>query len=176
LNAHLKPGSNPLVVSMNRFIVIGVISLAVGAFIAGYNARSHRAERDLARVHERHAAALNQALESVRAIEQRRIADLETLHHDTQTQLDAVADAVRRAVDERVRDIAAQYAARERAAADNPAAAGQCEAAANAARVLAQLLGDLDALAEVYAADADRRRIAGIACEAAWERLRQDTP
>jgi len=161
---------------MNRFIVIGVISLAVGAFIAGYNARSHRAERDLARVHERHAAALNQALESVRAIEQRRIADLETLHHDTQTQLDAVADAVRRAVDERVRDIAAQYAARERAAADNPAAAGQCEAAANAARVLAQLLGDLDALAEVYAADADRRRIAGLACEAAWERLRQDTP
>jgi len=161
---------------MNRFIVIGVALLAVGAFLAGYNARSDRAGRDLARAHARHAAELNQALESVRAIEQRRIADLETLRHDTQTRLDAVAADARRAADERVRDSAAQYAARQRAAAADSAVARQCEATAVAADVLAELLGELDVLAEVYAADADRRRIAGRACEAGWERLRQDTP
>jgi len=161
---------------MNRFIVIGVALLAVGAFLSGYNARRDRAVRDLARAHARHAAELNQALESVRAIEQRRIADLETLHHDTQTRLDAVADAARRAADERVRDVAAQYAARQRASADDSAAAGQCQTTAAAADVLAQLLGELDALAELHAATADRGRIAGLACEAAWERLRQDTP
>jgi len=161
---------------MNRFVAIAVVLLAVGAFLAGYNARSHRAERDLARLHERHAAALNQALADVRAIEQRRITDMETLHHDTQTRLEAVADAARRAADERVRDIAADYAARHRASPDDSAASGQCEAAATAADMLARLLGQLDELAEVYAADADRRRIAGAACEAAYERLRTDTP
>jgi len=161
---------------MNRFLAIGIVLLAIGAFLSGWNARSDRAERDLARLHERHAAALNQALADVRAIEQRRITDMETLHHDTQTQLEAVADAARRAADERVRDIAADYAARQRAATDDSAAAGQCEAAAAAADLLARLLGQLDALAEVYAADADRRRIAGLACEAAYERLRSDAP
>jgi len=161
---------------MNRFIAFAAILLAAGAFLAGYNARGHRAERDLARVHERHAAALNQALADVRAIERRRISDLETLHHDTQTQLDAIADASRRAADERVRDVAAQYAARHRASADDSATAGQCEAAAVATNMLAKLLGDLDELAERYAADADQRRIAGRACEAAYERLRADAP
>jgi len=161
---------------MNRFLAIGIVLLAAGAFLAGYNARSHRAERDLAHFHERHAAALQQALADIRAIEQRRIADMETLHHDTQAQLDAVADAERRAGDQRVRELAADYAARQRAATDDSAAASQCAATAHAADLLAKLLGDLDALAEHYAADADRRRIAGAACEAAWERLRADTP
>jgi len=161
---------------MNRFVAIAAVLLATGAFLAGYNARSHRAERELAHVYERHAATLNEALTEVRAIEQRRIHDLEQLHHDTQTRLDAITAAERRAADERVRDIAAQYAARHRDSADDPAPAGQCEAAANAAGVLAVLLGELDGLAERYAADADRRRIAGTACEAAWERLRTDVP
>jgi len=157
---------------MNRFLVIAIVLLAVGAFLAGYNARSDRAERELARIHERHAAALNQALADVRTIEQRRLTDMETLHHATQTQLDAVSDAARRAADERVRDITAQYAARHRASPDDSAAAAQREAAANAAAVLAKLLGELDALAEVYAADADRRHIAGLACETGYERIR----
>jgi len=161
---------------MNRFVAIATVLLAVGAFLAGWNARSHRAERDLARIHERHTTALNQALAEVRAIEQRRISDMETLHHDTQAQLDAITAAEHRVADERVRNIAAQYAARHRAAAADSAAASQCEAAVTATDVLAELLGDLDTLAQDYAAEADRRRIAGLACEAAWERLRADTP
>jgi len=163
---------------MNRFVAIAIatVLLAAGAFLAGWNARSHRAERDLARIHERHATAINKALDEVRAIEQRRISDMETLHHDTQQQLEAVADASRRAADERVRNAAAQYATRHRANTDDSAATGQCETAAAATNMLAKLLGDLDELAERYAADADQRRIAGLACEAAWERLRANTP
>jgi len=159
---------------MHRFLALAAILLAAGAFLAGWNARSHRAERDLARVHERHAAALNQALADVRAIEQRRISDLEQLHHDTEQKLAAVADAARRAADQRVRDLATEYAARQRASADDSAAAGQCEAAAAAADLLAKLLGQLDELAEIYAADADQRRIAGAACEAAYGHRRSD--
>jgi len=156
---------------MNRLVAIAAVLLAAGAFLAGYNARSHRAERDLARLHERHAAALNQALADVRAIEQRRITDMETLHHDTQTRLEAVADAARRAADERVRDIAAQYAARHRPA-DDSATGTQCTTTAAAAGMLAELLGELDALAERYAAEADRRLIAGLACEAGYNGIR----
>jgi len=161
---------------MNRFLAIGIVLLAIGAFLSGWNARSDRAERDLARLHERHAVALNQALADVRAIEQRRISDLEQLHHDTEQKLAAVADAARRAADQRVRDLATEYAARQRASADDSTAAGQCETAAAATDLLAKLLGRLDELAEIYAADADQRRISGLACEAAYERLRAHAP
>jgi hypothetical protein len=34
--------------------------------------------------------------------------------------------------------------------------------------MFAELLGRLDDAAEVYAAEADRRRVAGLACEAAY--------
>jgi len=94
------------------------------------------------------------------------------LQHETEQKLVDVAAAERRAADERVRDIAAEYAARHRAAAADAAAARQCAAAAPAADVLAELLGDLDELAQGYAAEADRRRIAGLACESAYDGVR----
>lgn len=34
--------------------------------------------------------------------------------------------------------------------------------------MFAELLGGLDEVAEVYAAEADRRRVAGLGCEAAY--------
>lgn len=37
-----------------------------------------------------------------------------------------------------------------------------------AIRMFAELLGGLDEVAEVYAAEADRRRVAGLGCEAAY--------
>lgn len=42
------------------------------------------------------------------------------------------------------------------------------EAADTAIRMFAELLGGLDEMAEVYAAEVDRRRIAGLACERAY--------
>jgi len=44
-----------------------------------------------------------------------------------------------------------------------------CQAADAAIRMFAELLGALDETAEVYAAEADRRRIAGLACEASYD-------
>jgi len=161
---------------MPRLTILAISALLVVAFLTGWHLRGQRAGRELADLTAHHARALADALEDARTIEQKRIRDMETLHHETQQQLDAAADAARRAADERVRDIAAQYAARHRPSPDDSAAAGQCEAAANAARVLAQLLGELDALAERYAAEADRRRIIGLACEAGYDNSRSSQP
>ncbi|WP_442778978.1 DUF2514 family protein [Alcaligenes sp. MMA] len=41
-------------------------------------------------------------------------------------------------------------------------------AADTAIRMFAELLGGLDEAAGVYAVEADRRRVAGLACEAAY--------
>jgi len=157
---------------MHRIAISTAVALVTLAFALGWHLRGQRAGRDLADLNAQHTRALADALEDARTIEHQRIRDLEALHHDTQKQLDAVVDASRRAADQRVRDIAAQYAARHRASPDDSAIAAHCEATANAARVLAQLLGELDALAEGYAAEADRRRIIGLACEAGYDTIR----
>jgi len=153
---------------MTRIAALAIVLLTSLAFVGGWHLRGQRAGREQARLHQQHSAALADALANARAIEQRLISDLESLHRDTQQQMAAAVDASRRAADERVRDIAAQYATRHRTAARDSAAAGQCQAAATAAGMLAELLGELDTLAEHYAAEADRRRIAGLACESAY--------
>ncbi|HCA17222.1 MAG TPA: hypothetical protein DEO64_08830 [Alcaligenes faecalis] len=45
---------------------------------------------------------------------------------------------------------------------------GWWQAVDTSIRMFAELLGGLDEAAEVYAAEADRRRVAGLACEAAY--------
>jgi len=150
---------------------VAALLFIAAVFACGWHLRGQQAGRELAQLREQHARALAEALEDARAIEQKRIRDMETLHHETQQQLDAVADAARRAADERVRDIAAQYAARHRPA-DDSATGTQCTTTAAAAGMLAELLGELDALAERYAAEADRRLIAGLACEAGYNGIR----
>lgn len=46
------------------------------------------------------------------------------------------------------------------------------QAADTAIRMFTELLGGLDEMAEVYAAEADRRRVVGFACEAAYTDVR----
>jgi len=151
---------------------LGAIAVLLIAFFCGFGVRGTMAERDLAKLHARYDAALAEALTDARTIEHQFIRDMETLQHETAQQLASITAAERRAADERVRDIAAHYAARHRATTDDPAIAARCTPASTAADVLAELLGELDELAESYAAEADRRRAAGLACEAGYERIR----
>jgi len=159
---------------MNRLMSPVPITIAacLAFFACGWAVRDHFVQRERAQHDAARAQALADAMRNARAIEQTLTARMETLQHETEQKLVDVAAAERRAADERVRGIAAAYAARHRAAAADAAAARQCAAAAPAADVLAELLGDLDELAQGYAAEADRRRIAGLACESAYDGVR----
>jgi len=151
---------------------LGAVVLAVATFGSAWKIQGWRYESKIAALHSAHAQALAAAQATARAIEQQRQTDMERVSHETEQKLAAVVVAERAAADERVRDVAARYAKRQRAATENTAPASQCEASAAAARMLAELLGELDELAQVYAREADRARVAGLACEAGFDALR----
>ena len=73
----------------------------------------------------------------------------------------ADSNAVARRMRERLDDISGRVGA-------DTGTAAECEAARKASGVLAQLLGEADELAGIFAESADRSRIAGRACEAAY--------
>ena len=66
---------------------------------------------------------------------------------------------------------ATAVAARYREAAERASAAAEREAASAAIGMFAELLSQSDGLAEIYAAQADRARIAGLGCEAAYDEV-----
>ncbi|URW84504.1 DUF2514 family protein [Alcaligenes sp. DN25] len=103
-----------------------------------------------------------------RQIEHELTEEMEARDRETQEQLAQIAIAERRAADERVRKSAEEYAARYRRDTALASAAAERQAADTAIGMFTELLGGFDEAAEVYAAEADRRRIAGLACEAAY--------
>jgi hypothetical protein len=108
------------------------------------------------------------AEQAARAEETRRT----TEHREIANEAERLA---RRARDAAVRSAAAGDGLRERAAAVaarcNPAAATGGPAAAGPGLVLADVLGRVADAAQRYAAEADRRGIAGQACERAYGTL-----
>lgn len=95
----------------------------------------------------------------------------EEQENETLEKLASLAADERRAADVRVRDTANSVAARYREAAERATAAAEREAASTAVGMFAELLSQSDDLAGVYAAQADRARIAGLACEAAYDEI-----
>jgi len=150
----------------------GVLLAAAMVFGSAWKIQGWRYESRIAALHNTHAQALAAAQAAARAIEQQRQQDLERVSDETEQKLAAVVVAERAAADERVRNVAARYAERERSTPANTGAADQCEANTARARVLADLLGELDELAQGYAREADARRVAGLACEAAFDAVR----
>jgi len=152
-----------------------VLSLAflalflTGATI-GYKWRDNTAKLHESREQQRYTAALNEALERARQQEQSLYAQMEALTRDTEKQLQDLATAERAAADSRLRELAQQYA--HRPARANPAPAASCETERTRAAVLADLLGEADQLAQQFATEADRNRLAGKACENAYEAAR----
>ena len=103
-----------------------------------------------------------------RQIEHELTEEMEARDRDTQEKLTQIATAERRAADERVRKSAEEYAARYRRDTALASAAAERQAADTAIRMFAELLGGLDEMAEIYAAEADRRRVTGLACESIY--------
>lgn len=121
---------------------------------------------------DQQAAAAFEARE--RAEEQRRQQSINKVIEDGQRNIDQVRADSATAADQRVRDAAAKYAGRIAAAeaSRDSCTAAASQAAAQHARVLAELLGEADRMAGVYAEAADESRVRGLACEAAYDVLR----
>lgn len=147
---------------------------AVGGVLAAgaaWTVQSWRYDAEIASMERDQALQVADAQALARATEQRRWAAREGVINDAKTQAAAAAaDADRaRAAAERLRE----QVARLRAGPGDPAAAGGGQAAADPIGVLAVVLGELDDRAGTLARYADDARIAGLACERAYESLRQ---
>lgn len=121
---------------------------------------------------DQQAAAEFEARE--RAEEQRREQSINKVIEDGQRKIDQVHADASAAANQRVRDAGIQYANRIAAAeaGRDSCTAAASQAAAQHARVLADMLGEADRLAGVYAEAADESRVRGLACEAAYSGLR----
>lgn len=150
-----------------RSAVTGAAILA--AFFLGlqmYGAAQHKKGYDKAQAE--YMIAVAHAEGRARQIEHELTEEMEASDRDTQEKLAQIALAERRAADERVRKSAEEYAARYRRDTALASAAAERQAADTAIRMFAELLSQSDYLAGIYAAEADRRRVAGLACEVAY--------
>lgn len=152
---------------MNRLavvLVVAAVGFGGGWLVNGWRLSStYNAER--AQAAQKHAEVVEQA----RAEERRRVLVVQEVADAAQTQLvQAQADAGRaRDAAERLRQRIAQLVA----AARNPATPRPGQAADDPIGVLADVLGRADERAGFLAEYADRARIAGHACERAYDAL-----
>lgn len=152
-----------------------------GAVVAGGSAwavQDWRAEAQVARIEknwsdERAVSSrlLAMAQDEARREEQRRYVEINEVRDEADQNLARAVAAERAAADERVRDAVADFARRNRAAASHSGTTQPSPTVADPIGLLAELLGELDGMAEVYAAEADRARIAGLTCERAYDSL-----
>lgn len=146
---------------------LAIISLALGLLL-GWLANGWRLGEQIAEIRADHARAVAAEQQRARQIESGWHAGMLEVQRNAQEKLDAVAADVVAAgsAAERLRERVAELSRRPAAC---PGAADGGEAADAARLVLADVLGRIDAAAGELAAHADRARVAGMACEAAYE-------
>lgn len=125
-----------------------------------------------AQVMQGYADAAYQAQEMARQEEQRRITDMERIRNETDQEVARVRADERAAADRRVRHAAEEFAARNGCAAGDTGIAGASQTGTDPLDLLAELLSRADDRAGDLAAIADRARVAGLACERAYDSLR----
>lgn len=152
-----------------------VAAALVGALVAGpaaWTAQGWRYDAKVAGMERDQAQQIADAQALARATEQARWSKREEIINDAKTQAAAAAaDADRaRAASERLR----QQVARLRVAGRDSAAAGggQGQSGADTLDLLVRLLSGMDAAGRDISGYADQLRIAGLACERAYDSLR----
>ena len=148
---------------------LAAVALAAGLLL-GWLANGWRLGEQIAEIRADHAQALADVQSRARKIESGWHAGMMEVQRNAQEKLDAVAADVAAAgsAAERLRERVAELSRRPAAC---PGAADGGEAADAARLVLADVLGRIDAAAGELAAYADRARVAGMACEAAYDSL-----
>lgn len=155
-----------------RLIALAAAALALMALSAAgaWQWQANSYERQISDIRGEYAEAARQAEARARSEEQRRQVAVEGIRRDAQEQIAAVAaDAA--AADDAAGRLRARVAELSRRPASCAGAADGGEAADAARLVLADVLSRVDAAAGELAAYADRSRIAGAACEAAYDSL-----
>lgn len=142
-----------------------LLGLALGWLFNGW-----RLGERIADIRADHSEALAAAEQRARQIESGWHAGMLEVQRNAREKLDAVAAdaAAAGSAAERLRERVAELSRRPAAC---PAAADGGEAAEAARLVLADVLSRIDAAAGELAAYADRARVAGMACEAAYDSL-----
>lgn len=162
------------------------LALALGAAVLLQTWRLHSAQLLLAETQAQHASEqanrerlARELSETNRKQEQRHREKIDDLQKSTQAELALAHSAVQRARDagQRLQHELAAYVERQRGAAADPDAAGQCAAnPAHSLDLLAELFRRADARAGELAAVADEARIRGLACEAAYDAVQTSAP
>lgn len=157
-------------------LVAALVVLSIGA-AAGWAVNGWRLSGTIERLkatHARHIATQQQASADVigrTLLRERELQDrLQEAEHNAQaakqklgSQL-ADSDAAARRLSEQLSDLSGRIGS-------DTGTAAECAAARQASGVLAELLGEADELAGVYAAEAEGSRIAGTACERRYDSL-----
>ncbi|CAM4137107.1 DUF2514 family protein [Kerstersia similis] len=164
-----------MIAGWRGYLVSGVggvlLALAAWAGLKMYGKAQY--ERGAAAERTAQALIAGQVEADYRRQEQAWRDKFEEQENATQEKLAGVVADERRAADVRVRDTAKSVAARYREAAERATAAAERQAASAAITMFAELLSQFDELAGIYAAQADRARVAGLACEAAYDEIRE---
>lgn len=148
---------------------LAIVALCAGLLL-GWLTNGWRLGEQIAEIRADHAQALSDAQSRARQIEAGWYAGMLEVQRNAQDKLDAAAAdaAAAGSAAERLRERVAELSRRPAAC---PAATGGGEAAEAARLVLADVLSRIDAAAGELAAYADRARVAGMACEAAYDSL-----
>ena len=148
---------------------LAAVALAAGMLL-GWLANGWRLGEQIAEIRADHAEAVAAEQQRARQIESGWHAGMLEVQRNAQEKLDAVAaDAA--AAGSAADRLRARVAELSRRPAACPVATGGGEAADPARLVLADVLSRIDAAAGELAAHADRARVAGMACEAAYDSL-----
>ena len=152
--------------------------LLVAGFLVGWQAQSWRMSGQLEAERASHAAYVARQQEAsaevITSILERERALLDQIE-----EISAHGERVKQDLDRQLADSNAVARRLQRQLSDlsgrinsDTAATAECQAASSTAGVLAELLGELDQLAGAFAESADRNRVAGDACEAAYDAVR----
>ncbi|MFP3742553.1 DUF2514 family protein [Achromobacter sp. SIMBA_011] len=158
-----------------------LVPLLVASLAAGFawNVRGWRAESQVAQLERRWADeravashVLATAQDEARMQTERRYEVVNEIRNEADENLARVLAAERAAADERLRQQAVLFARRQAGRCGHSHSAGVGASAADPIGLFAELFGELDRMAEVYASEADRRRVAGLACERTYSEIR----
>lgn len=152
---------------MRELLIVGAVALAVGAGSAWKLASLHYGKQ-IATLERDHAAASEAAQAQAREREnelRRQLREVERQADEKRKSLEAdLADARRAAsgLQLELDKIRAESARR------GAGTTGECETARATSGMLAELLGELNEMAGIYAEAADRARLAGLICEQSY--------
>lgn len=155
---------------MQMRLIAAIAALAI-AFASAWVIQGWRYTGEIAQIRAEHADAYAKAQAQARSEETRRAAAIEGIRRDAQIRIEELEADAATAVSA-AGSLREELAKRTRRATANPGTANGGAAALSALVLYSELLDRADTRAGELAGEADRRRVAGLACQHAYDSLR----